>query len=75
MVEHHCQVCGVVSVAHDDPEPYLPPRCCHGCGCGEEQPDYNAEFAAEESRRAVAGGDDPEPPVCDPEAPEATDGE
>ena len=40
-------VCFMPSTQHDprgkDGTYYLPPLCCHGCGCGEEQePDEEA---------------------------------
>lgn len=37
MSEHVCNVCFQPMTEHHDPS-YMPPRCCAGCGCGEERP-------------------------------------
>ncbi len=53
MNEHICMVCFMSSDRHD-PYTYehgeriycLPPLCCHGCGCGEEQPAHESDDLA-----------------------------
>lgn len=53
MNEHICMVCFQPSDKHD-PYTYVdgervycfPPLCCHGCGCGEEQPETPADDLA-----------------------------
>lgn len=37
MITHVCMVCFDDSANHENHECW-PPRCCHGCGCGEERP-------------------------------------
>jgi hypothetical protein len=48
MNEHICMVCFMPSTRHDPRnrvtgDYQLPPFCCHGCGCGEEQPPDEAD--------------------------------
>lgn len=47
MNEHICMVCFQPSDEHHPRndvtgENHYPPLCCHGCGCGEEQPEWPA---------------------------------
>jgi hypothetical protein len=43
--EHTCTVCFRPVSEHRDDEVW-PPRCCTGCGCGEEHPATSPSFAA-----------------------------
>lgn len=45
LYEHICLVCFQPMTHHIDPG-HFPPRCCHGCGCGEEQPPDGEEDAS-----------------------------
>lgn len=46
--EHICTVCFQPMTDHHNDPGYFPPRCCHGCGCGEERP-------ADDERSALGG--------------------